>query len=145
MFLISGCFKSVWFAFHILLTNIRLSKRTVLRCQTPKAYAKYHHQIKGANLVRYKCLQRNLHMTWQQRGSEFTDVNKTRLGKDRAQASLERLISLAVRQSCWYDLWPQEHVCFCYKCCRDLILHGIVPDRCRYSSKSAISGVSNNR
>lgn len=78
MFLTSCYFKFVWFVFHIHLTNIRLTECTVLRYQT---YAKYCHQIKGAKLPRYKCLQWNLHMTWQQRGSEFTDVNRTRLSK----------------------------------------------------------------
>jgi len=92
----------------------------VLRYRTQKAYAKYCHQIKGANLARYKCLQWNLHMTWQQRGSEFTDVNWTTLAKDCAQTSLERLMPLAIHQSSRCDLWSQEHVQFCYKCFRDL-------------------------
>lgn len=144
MFLTSCNFKFIWFVFHILLTNIRLTKYTILRYQTQKAYAQYCHQIKGAKLARYKCLQWNLHMTRQQRGSEFINANQTRLAKDCAQALLERLISLAIQQSCSCDLWSQEHVHSCYKCFRDLILHGIIPDRCWYPSKSVFSGVLNN-
>lgn len=130
MFLTSCYFKFILFVSHILLTNIRLTECTVLRYQTQKAYAKYCHQIKGAKLARYKCLQWNLHMTWQQRGSEFTDVNQTRLAKDCAQASLESLISLVIQQSCRCDLRSQEHVRSCYKCFRVLILRGIIPERC---------------
>lgn len=67
--------------FCILLTNIRFTKNTILRHQTQKAYAKYCHQIRGAKLARYKCLYWNLHMVWQQKGAEFTDVREIRPAK----------------------------------------------------------------